>query len=82
MERFAARVSCPHVTSPPARGLPPRIYLPILAIFAVVFLAVMGYLLRIGLGNTGTVLGPSSSQPTPAAQVRGVSSAPPGASTR
>jgi hypothetical protein len=66
---------------PPARGLPPRIYLPILAIFAVLFLAVMAYFLRIGLGNTGTVLGPSS-QPTPAGQVRGVGSAPPGASTR
>gem|GEM_PF-1740531 len=67
--------------SPPARGLPPRIYLPILAVFAVAFLAAMAYLLRIGLGNTGTVLGPSI-QPTPAAQLRGVAKPPPGASTR
>jgi len=61
--------------------LPPRIYVPILAVFAIAFLALMAYLLRIGLGNTGTVLGPTI-QPTPAAQLRGVGSVPPGASTR
>jgi tetratricopeptide (TPR) repeat protein len=48
------------VSTTPARGLPPRIYVPILAIFAVAFLAVMAYFLRIGLGNTGTALGPAS----------------------
>jgi hypothetical protein len=82
MERFAFRVRLAPVSTPPSRGLPPRIYLPILTIFAVAFLALMAYLLRIGLGNTGTVLGPSAVRPTPAAQLRGVSSAPPGASTR
>lgn len=46
--------------STPARGLPPRIYVPILAVFAVAFLGLMAFLLRIGLGNTGTALGPAS----------------------
>ncbi|MDQ6933457.1 MAG: tetratricopeptide repeat protein [Candidatus Eremiobacteraeota bacterium] len=44
----------------PARGLPPRIYLPIVIAISVVFLAVMSYLLRVGLGVTGTALGPSA----------------------
>lgn len=51
------------MSTSPARGLPPRIYVPILAIFAVVFLALMAYLLRIGLGNTGTALGPAAAPP-------------------
>lgn len=49
--------------TPPSRGLPPRIYVPILAVFAVAFLALMAYLLSIGLGNTGTALGPGVSPP-------------------
>jgi thioredoxin-like negative regulator of GroEL len=40
-------------------GLPPRIAVPILVVFAVVFLGVMGYLLRIGFGTTGSAFGPS-----------------------
>lgn len=71
------------MNTPPARGLPPRIYVPILAVFAVVFLAVMAYLLRIGLGNTGTALGPSSVpaarsvQGLPGNEVGGGSGGPP-----
>lgn len=45
----------------PARGLPPRIYIPIVIAISIVFLGVMAYLLRIGLGVTGTALGPSAS---------------------
>ena len=41
-----------------ARGLPPRMYLPIVFAFAIVFLAIVGYFLRIGLGVTGSALGP------------------------
>lgn len=40
-----------------ARGLPPRIYLPILAIIAIAFLATMAYLLAVGFGVTGSVFG-------------------------
>ncbi len=45
------------MSTPPPRGLPPRIYVPILAVVAVLFLGVMGYFLRIGFGETGTALG-------------------------
>jgi hypothetical protein len=38
-------------------GLPPRIALPILAAVAVVFIALMGYLVTLGLGQGGTALG-------------------------
>jgi hypothetical protein len=41
------------------RGLPPRIYLPIVILFAVVFLGVMGYLVAVGFGVTGSVFGKS-----------------------
>lgn len=40
-------------------GLPPRIAIPILAVFAVLFLGVMGYFLRAGFGTTGAAFGPS-----------------------
>jgi hypothetical protein len=39
-------------------GLPARIALPILAAFAIVFLGVMAYLLKIGFGTTGAAFGP------------------------
>lgn len=41
------------------RGLPPRIYLPFVIIFAVVFLGTMAYLVNIGLGVRGAVFGGS-----------------------
>jgi tetratricopeptide (TPR) repeat protein len=41
------------------RGLPARIYVPIVAIFAVLFLGVMGYLIAVGFGVTGSVFGKS-----------------------
>ncbi len=40
-------------------GLPARIAIPILAAFAVVFLGILGWFLRIGLGTTGSAFGPS-----------------------
>lgn len=40
-------------------GLPPRIYVPIVVLFAVLFLGVMGYLLAVGFGVTGSVFGKS-----------------------
>jgi cytochrome c-type biogenesis protein CcmH/NrfG len=45
------------VNTGPARGLPPRIALPIFAIVASIFLAVMGYLVAQGFGVTGSVFG-------------------------
>jgi hypothetical protein len=39
-------------------GLPARIALPILTVFALVFLGVMAYLLRVGFGTTGAAFGP------------------------
>ncbi|BDE05794.1 hypothetical protein WPS_10700 [Vulcanimicrobium alpinum] len=40
-------------------GLPTRIALPILAVFAVVFLGIMGYFLKLGFGTEGAAFGPS-----------------------
>jgi cytochrome c-type biogenesis protein CcmH/NrfG len=45
------------VPVPPARGLPPRIYLPILAVVSIAFLATMAYLVAVGFGVTGSVFG-------------------------
>ena len=42
---------------PPARGLPPRIFVPIFAALALAFLAVMAYLVADGFGVTGSVFG-------------------------
>ena len=46
---------------PPTRGLPPRIYLPIAAIFALLFLGAMAYLVAVGFGVTGSVFGKAGS---------------------
>ncbi|MBV8688615.1 MAG: tetratricopeptide repeat protein [Candidatus Eremiobacteraeota bacterium] len=56
---FSARVQAILVRSS-AAGLPARIYLPIVVIFAIVFLAVIVYLLRVAFGSTGSALGPSA----------------------
>lgn len=50
------------VPAPSDRGLPPRIYLPIVVIVAVLFLGIMGYLVAVGFGVTGSVFGKSASQ--------------------
>ncbi len=41
-------------------GLPPKIVIPIVTVFAVVFLGIMGYFLRIGFGTTGAAFGPTA----------------------
>ncbi len=41
-------------------GLPPKIVIPIVTVFAVVFLGIMGYFLRIGFGTTGAAFGPGA----------------------
>jgi Flp pilus assembly protein TadD len=50
------------VPAGPARGLPPRIYIPIVTVVMLAFLGVVGYFLKIGLGVTGAALGPSATQ--------------------
>lgn len=57
---FSPRVQANLVGASPEPGLPPRIYLPIVALFAVVFLTTLGYLLRLSFGATGSALGPSA----------------------
>lgn len=39
-------------------GLPPKIAIPIVAVFAIVFLGIMGYFLKIGFQTTGSAFGP------------------------
>ena len=50
------------MTGGPARGLPPRIYVPIVLVVMLGFLGVVGYFLKIGLGVTGAALGPAATQ--------------------
>ncbi|HEY1727158.1 MAG TPA: hypothetical protein VGG22_02110 [Candidatus Baltobacteraceae bacterium] len=50
---------------PPSRGLPPRIYLPILAVVAILFLGVMFYLLNAGFRVTGSAFGTTAATPIP-----------------
>jgi cytochrome c-type biogenesis protein CcmH/NrfG len=45
------------VSVQPPRGLPARIYLPIVAIVAALFLGTMAYLVAQGFGVTGSVFG-------------------------
>jgi cytochrome c-type biogenesis protein CcmH len=45
------------VPSQPARGLPPRIALPIIGILSLLFLGIMAYLVAQGFGVTGSVFG-------------------------
>jgi hypothetical protein len=56
------RENIPLVTGGPARGLPPRIYLPILIVGSLAFLGIVGYFLKVGLGVTGAALGPTAQQ--------------------
>ncbi len=57
-------------------GLPPRIAIPVLIVFAVVFLGIMGYLLKLGFGTQGSAFGPGA---TTQGDTRGGT---PGSSTR
>jgi cytochrome c-type biogenesis protein CcmH/NrfG len=53
-------------------GLPPRIYLPIVAVIAAAFLAIMAYLVADGFGVTGSVFGKAAqSEATAPAESQG-----------
>ena len=51
---------------PSGRGLPPRIYVPIVAVLGVAFLGVMFYLVGLGFGVTGSVFGKAAPNGTQA----------------
>jgi cytochrome c-type biogenesis protein CcmH/NrfG len=45
------------VPAEPSRGLPPRIYIPIVAVIAILFLGIMTYLVSVGFDVSGSVFG-------------------------
>ena len=47
--------------SPPPGALPPRIYLPIVAVVSILFLILMAYLINLGFGVTGSLFGKGAS---------------------
>jgi cytochrome c-type biogenesis protein CcmH/NrfG len=53
-----------------SNGLPPRIYVPIVAIIAATFLGSMTYLVGVGFGVTGSVFGKTQTQQTGATTQR------------
>lgn len=55
----------------PPRGLPARIYLPIVAVIAIAFLGVMAYLVSEGFGVTGSVFGKAGGPPNGSTQQQG-----------
>jgi cytochrome c-type biogenesis protein CcmH/NrfG len=56
-------------TSP--RGLPPRIYVPIVVIVAALFLGTMAYLIAVGFGVNGSVFGKGGAASNMAATQQG-----------
>jgi hypothetical protein len=57
MNCFVVRPNHPFVPSSTHRGLPPRIYLPIVLVLGLLFLGPMVYLVSVGFGVTGSVFG-------------------------
>ena len=53
------------MSSSQPRGLPPRIYVPIVLLFAVIFLGAMFYLIGRGFGVTGSVFGKGGTNGAP-----------------
>lgn len=51
--------------APSSRGLPPRIYIPIVLVIGVAFLATLGWLVHIGFGTSGSVFGAGTGSPAP-----------------
>ncbi len=62
----------------PERGLPPRIYLPIVIVIAAIFLGVIGYLLKLGFSTGGSVFGTGTGASSQAGTA-GAATAGPGA---
>lgn len=53
----------------PSRGLPPRIYVPIVVVVAALFLSLMGWLVHTGFATGGSVFGASEASGGRAAAV-------------
>jgi cytochrome c-type biogenesis protein CcmH/NrfG len=68
MVRFVACPNDSSVAPSTSRGLPPRIYVPIVAVIALLFLGAMAYLIADGFGVTGSVFGKAAKPGTSAAQ--------------
>ena len=60
-------------------GLPLRIALPIFVVFAAIFIALMGYLVKAGLTDSGTALGAGAPAPAEQGDARVRATAPPAA---
>lgn len=60
MTLFSLRPNDSSVQTTPARGLPPRAYLPIVIVIAGLFLWLMAHFLQIGFGSSGSALGQST----------------------
>jgi cytochrome c-type biogenesis protein CcmH/NrfG len=58
------------VTENESGGLPPRIYVPVFAAIAVLFLGTLAYLVTIGFAVTGSVFGKAAQPATGAAAQR------------
>ena len=54
----------------PKRGLPPRIYVPIVVVIAVLFLGAIGWLLKQGFATGGSVFGNGTGVAAPAPSAR------------
>lgn len=48
----------------PSRGLPPRIYLPIVAVAVALFLGAFAYLIDVGFGTSGSLFGKANKSAT------------------
>ena len=57
MSFFAARPKNLLVNAPPARGLPPRIYLPVAFVVGLLFLGAVAWLVHLGFASGGSVFG-------------------------
>ena len=53
------------MTDPSQRGLPPRIYLPIVIVIAAIFLGTIGWLLKVGFSTGGSVFGTGTGATAP-----------------
>lgn len=62
------------------RGLPPRVYIPIVAVVGAVFLAAMAYLVHLGFTTGGSVFGTGTGASSRAAAVQ--TAAPPAVSVQ
>ena len=61
----------------PKRGLPPRVYLPVVVVIAAVFLGIIGYLVKLGFATGGSVFGTGTGASSQASARGGATAGPP-----